>query len=146
MDETLLRDFVYPLLRRSICLYMHLLEEGPDGRLHLPPTVSPEYGSFKQLKTPDAHYDLSLLRWGCETLLYAAKRMGIEDPLQARWADILARLTPLPVDETGYKIGRDLSLEFGHRHSVICWLYSRCILPEILRRNGSSPFVPSDIG
>ncbi|RED40161.1 glycosyl hydrolase family 95 catalytic domain-containing protein [Paenibacillus sp. VMFN-D1] len=116
MDEGLLRDFVYPLLRRSICLYMHLLEEGPDGRLHLPPTVSPEYGSFKQLKTPDAHYDLSLLRWGCETLLYAAKRMGIEDPLQARWADILARLTPLPVDHTGYKIGRDLSLEFGHRH------------------------------
>ncbi|WP_374954633.1 glycoside hydrolase family 95-like protein, partial [Paenibacillus sp. AR247] len=49
-------------------------------------------------------------------LLYAAKRMGIEDPLEARWADILARLTPLPVDHTGYKIGRDLSLEFGHRH------------------------------
>ena len=116
MDEDMLRDFVYPLLRRSICLYMHLLEEGTDGRLHLPPMVSPEYGSFKQLTTPNTHYDLSLLIWGCETLLYASERLGIQDPLQDRWNDILTRLTPLPVNHTGYKIGSELSLEFGHRH------------------------------
>ncbi|WP_136605434.1 glycosyl hydrolase family 95 catalytic domain-containing protein [Paenibacillus dokdonensis] len=117
MDSELLRDFLYPLLRRSICLYMHLLEEGEDGMLHLPPMVSPEYGSFKQLMTRDSHYDLSLLRWGCETLLHASERLEILDPLRERWNEILARLTPLPVDPAlGYKIGEDLSLEFGHRH------------------------------
>ncbi|WP_152392980.1 glycosyl hydrolase family 95 catalytic domain-containing protein [Paenibacillus guangzhouensis] len=117
MDEELLRDFLYPLLRRSICLYLHLLEEGQDGRLHLPHMVSPEYGSFKQLTTRDSHYDLSLLRWGCETLLQASERLKIKDSLQARWNEVLARLTPLPVDPTtGYRIGKDLGLEFGHRH------------------------------
>lgn len=117
MDVELLRDFLYPLLRRSICLYMHLLEEGEDGMLHLPPMVSPEYGSFKQLLTRDTHYDLSLLRWGCETLLHASERLEIQDPLQERWNEILVNLTPLPVDPSiGYKIGEDLCLEFGHRH------------------------------
>ena len=116
MDEDLLRDFVYPMLRRSVCLYMHLLEEGEDGLLHLPATVSPEYGSFKQMTSRDTHYDLALLRWGLETLLYAAERLEREEPLRERWLDILTRLAPLPIDETGYRIGRDLSLEFGHRH------------------------------
>lgn len=116
MDDGMLRDFLYPLLRRSIGLYLHLLEEGKDGKLHLPPMISPEYGSFKQLKTADTHYDLALLRWGCEVLMYSSNRLDIQDPLYERWADTLDRLIPFPVDETGYMIGRDLRLEFGHRH------------------------------
>jgi len=126
MDEALLRDLLYPLLKRAVQYHIHLLQEGQDGKLHLPPTISPEYGSFLQLAVPDAHYDLALLQWGCETLLAIHEMDGFrpnaeigtdaEDALRRKWRDVLARLTPLPVDETGYMIGRGQPLEFGHRH------------------------------
>lgn len=64
MDQELLKDLLYPPLKRTVQYYLHLLEEGEDGRLHLPPMISPEYGSFLQLKVPDTHYDLALLQWG----------------------------------------------------------------------------------
>jgi alpha-L-fucosidase 2 len=116
MDEGMLRELLYPLLRRSVCYYLHLLEEGEDGHLHLPPTISPEYGSFKQLTTADSHYDLALLRWGCETLLEVVERLGLSDTLQTKWQDVLQRLVPYPVDETGFRIGKEHRMEFGHRH------------------------------
>ena len=93
MDDQMPRSLVYPLLRRSVGLYLHLLEEGQDGCLHLPPTVSPEYGSFKQVKTADTHYDLALPRWGCETLIRMADQLGVHDP-HDRWREVLERLVP----------------------------------------------------
>ncbi|OXS62777.1 hypothetical protein B1A99_02700 [Cohnella sp. CIP 111063] len=116
MDEELLRDLLYPLLRRSVNYYLHLLEEGEDGRLHLPPTISPEYGSFKRLQVADCHYDLALLRWGCETLLDSAERLGVEDERIGRWREVVERLAPLPTDDTGFRVGKDTPLAFGHRH------------------------------
>ena len=44
MDRRLLRDTLFPLLRKAINYYLHFLAPGPDGKLHLPPTFSPEYG------------------------------------------------------------------------------------------------------
>lgn len=116
MDDGLLENLLYPILRRSVQYYIHLLEEGEDGRLHLPPTISPEYGSFTETKVRDCHYDIALLRWGCGTLLAVCERLGRDDPLQAGWRHVLDRLTPLPVDETGFMIGRDTPLAYGHRH------------------------------
>ncbi|WJH36461.1 hypothetical protein N6H14_12240 [Paenibacillus sp. CC-CFT747] len=116
MNEDMLRNLLYPLLRRSINYYLHLLEEEEDGRLHLPATISPEYGSFMKTRVRDCHYDLSLLRWGCETLLTSCKRLGVDEPLQDQWRDVLEHLTPLPVDETGFMIGKDTPLAYGHRH------------------------------
>ncbi|MEJ8671659.1 hypothetical protein WKI71_34840 [Streptomyces sp. MS1.AVA.1] len=40
MDESILRDVLYPLLRKAINYYLHFLEPGPDGKLHLPATFS----------------------------------------------------------------------------------------------------------
>jgi hypothetical protein len=117
MDDDLLRRLLYPLLRRSIGYYLHLLEEGGDGLLHLPPAISPEYGSFTKTRVRDCHYDLALLRWGCGTLLTASERLGLEnDPLQSRWQEVLERLAPFPQDETGLMIGRSTPLAYGHRH------------------------------
>ncbi|MES2461857.1 MAG: hypothetical protein V4671_14835, partial [Armatimonadota bacterium] len=59
-DEKMLRNGLYPILTRSVGYYLHLLEPGDDGRLHLPLSTSPEYPD----KAPDTNYDLSLLRWG----------------------------------------------------------------------------------
>lgn len=111
MDDALLRDKVYPLLRRSINLYLHMLEEGPDGKLHLPPTYSPESGIFK-----DCNFDLALLKWGCHTLLKANQRLGITDPLAPRWKEVIARTPDFPADEHGFRLGADRSSDPGHRH------------------------------
>ncbi|UKS31027.1 hypothetical protein LOZ80_05455 [Paenibacillus sp. HWE-109] len=116
MDTPMLKELLFPLLKRSVQYYLHLLEEGDDGKWHLPPMISPEYGSFLQLAVPDTHYDLALLRWGCQTLLRICSILGLEDPGRARWEETLAQLTPLPVDETGFMVGGGQPLEFGHRH------------------------------
>ncbi|NEW08272.1 hypothetical protein GK047_19915 [Paenibacillus sp. SYP-B3998] len=116
MDDVMLNNVLFPLLRRSVNYYLHILEEGDDGCLHLPPTISPEYGSFMQTRVSDCHYDLALLRWGCATLLEICDRLGENDPLIGKWKEVLERLTPLPVDESGYMIGKDTPLAYGHRH------------------------------
>ncbi len=111
MDDTMLRDTLFPLLRRAINYYLHFLATGTDGKLHLPTTHSPEYGN-----APDANYDLSLIRWGCRTLLDSAQRLGITDPLASRWRQVLSDLTPYPVDTNGFMIGRGVPYAMSHRH------------------------------
>ena len=117
MDTAFLKRLVFPLLKRSINLYLHLLEEGSDGHLHLPPTHSPEYSGHQNLTTRDCHYDLALLRWGCRALIEAAERLDQHDgPQLRRWHEVLEKLTPFPVDATGFKVGADLPFSYGHRH------------------------------
>lgn len=116
MDESMLRDGLYPLLKRGVQYFIHILQQGEDGKLHLPPTVSPEYGSFLQMTVPDCHYDLALIRWGCETLLAANDRLLLDDPTAERWTYVLDNLTPYPTDENGLLLGKDAPIEFGHRH------------------------------
>jgi alpha-L-fucosidase 2 len=111
MDEDILRDVLYPLLRRAVNYYRHLLYEGEDGRLHLPETSSPEYG-----RASDCNYDLALLRWGCTTLLSVCQRLGIDDELIPEWMAILSRLVDFQVDDTGLMIGRGVPYAMSHRH------------------------------
>ena len=112
MDPTLGRDRLYPLLKESVAYVLARLSAGPDGKLHLPEAVSPEFPKT----APDTNYDLSLLRWGCQTLLALAQRYGIQDPQSSRWQDTLARLTPYPVGQSGYLVGRGQPLDQSHRH------------------------------
>ncbi|MEU1518726.1 glycoside hydrolase family 95-like protein [Streptomyces sp. NPDC005811] len=113
MDTSLLRDTVYPVLRRAIAYYLHFLTPGSDGRLHLPSTLSPEY---PVVPPQDTNYDLALIRWGCRTLLDSAELLGIDDPSAPRWREVLARLTPYPVDDNGFMIGADTPYAQSHRH------------------------------
>ncbi|MEU3338126.1 glycosyl hydrolase family 95 catalytic domain-containing protein [Streptomyces sp. NPDC002144] len=113
MDEGLLRDTIHPLLSRAVNYYWHFLQPGDDGRLHLPSTLSPEY---PVVPPRDTNYDLSLIRWGCTALLEITDRLGIDDPLRARWQEILTRLTPHPVDDNGFMIGAETPYAQSHRH------------------------------
>ncbi|HEY3464756.1 MAG TPA: Tat pathway signal sequence domain protein [Amycolatopsis sp.] len=108
MDRNLLSGTLFPLLRRAINYYLHFLAPGADGRLHLPPTFSPEYG----VNAPDCTYDLSLIRWGCKTLL----RTAPGDPLAPKWRDVLANLVDYPADANGYMIGAGVPFAKSHRH------------------------------
>lgn len=102
---------LFPLLKRAVNYHLHLLEEGDDGRLHLPKTHSPEYG-----EAPDCNYDLAMLRWGCQTLEDICQESGLDDPQRATWQRVLDKLVDFPADENGWLIGRGLPLSEGHRH------------------------------
>ena len=116
MDEHMLAQKIFPLLRRSVNLYFHLCEQGDDGRIHLPPTYSPEYNQGKSRSNPDCNYDLALFRWGCRTLIDICRRLNRDDPLMDRWKDVLDRLTPFSEDETGLTIARGVPMSYSHRH------------------------------
>lgn len=115
MDHSMVTDqdrhAFYPLLRGSVNLYLHVLEEGADGKLHLPGMHSPEYGHDS-----DNNYNLSLLRWACQTLLALDARYKLNDPLASRWRDVLVRLVAYPTDEHGLRVGATLSATKSHRH------------------------------
>ncbi|MFD5010511.1 glycosyl hydrolase family 95 catalytic domain-containing protein [Streptomyces chartreusis] len=113
MDKALLRDTVYPVLRRAINYYLHFLTPGSDGKLHLPSTLSPEY---PVVPPQDTNYDLALIRWGCRTLIESAELLGIQDALKPRWQEVLAKLTPYQVDANGFMIGADTPYAQSHRH------------------------------
>ncbi|MFW6050691.1 MAG: glycosyl hydrolase family 95 catalytic domain-containing protein [Myxococcota bacterium] len=111
MDDQVLREDLFPLLKRAVGLYLHLVEEGDDGKLHLPISLSPEAGA-----TADANYDLAGLRWGLETLLWAADRLQVDDPLVPRWREVRDELVDYPRDDYGYRLGTDATAPVGHRH------------------------------
>ncbi len=113
MDDSLLVNGLFPLLRRSINYYLNIVQKWDDGKLHLPVTFSPEYPGGL---TRDCNYDLSLFRWGLETLSSVNREFSLEDTLAPVWSYVLENLTPYPVDENGLMIGRDVPFNKSHRH------------------------------
>lgn len=111
MDESMLRDRVYPLLRRAINFYMHYVFIGEDGKYHLPSTNSPEFSSG-----PDTNYDLSLLKWSCQTLVEICAKFNITDPNLKKWKDVAERLVDFPQNETGFMVNAERSFDIPHRH------------------------------
>jgi hypothetical protein len=114
-NDKRMMENLFPLLKRSVNYYRHLLKADKDGKLHLPPTYSPEY--VPVAADPDCNYDLSLLRWGCKTLLNLNDEYKLNDPLTTEWKSILTNLTDYPQDDTtGLHIGLDRPLKFSQRH------------------------------
>ncbi|MCC5931510.1 MAG: hypothetical protein JJU28_19850 [Cyclobacteriaceae bacterium] len=110
MDDNLLVNF-YPLLKRNINFYLNIMEEGDDGRLHLPVTNSPEFlGGF----TRDCNYDLALFRGGYQTLLKLNNTHKFNDPLAVTWQKVLDKLVEYPIHENGLMIGRDVPFNKSH--------------------------------
>lgn len=113
MDKELLKK-LYPILKRSINYPLHLLVKNQEGKWHFSvKTHSPEYPVGKGTNT---NYDLSLLNWGCATLLQINKEMKLNDPLAAKWKDVLDNLIPYPRDENGFSIAADVPFNQSHRH------------------------------
>ena len=94
MDESILRNTLYPTLRRAVNFYLPFLTEDKSGKLHLKRTYSPEYGTAE-----DCNYDIALLRWGCNTLLEASRILSVDDELIPRWKQVAEHLTDYPQDE-----------------------------------------------
>lgn len=112
MDRDYLKDTLFPLLRRSIAYALHFTFQ-EDGTWHLMPTTSPEYGVAGQ----DTNYELALLAWGLETLLFCNAELGLDAPEATHWQDVFDHLADYPSDEKqGYYIAKDVPYEFSHRH------------------------------
>lgn len=112
-DEVMLRERFYPLLKRTVGYFLHLLKPGEDGKLHMPISLSPEYPKT----APDTNYDLALLRWGLQTVIACDERFALKDPFAVRCRETLAKLAAPPVHETqGFMIGAGQPLEISHRH------------------------------
>jgi hypothetical protein len=112
-DETMLRERFYPLLKRSVAYFLHLLKPGDDGKLHMPDSLSPEFPKT----APDTNYDLALLRWGPQTVIACDARFGLDDPFAARCRETLAKLASPPIDpKDGFMIGAGQPLDISHRH------------------------------
>jgi hypothetical protein len=114
MDEPMLRDRLYPLMKGALNYYTHFLKKGDDGRLHLTTGLSPEYS--KEGGHADCTIDLALLRWLCQTLIETATRFKLDSALIPEWEDILENLTPYPVDANGLMVSADTSYAQSHRH------------------------------
>ncbi len=110
-DDARLRERFLPLLRRAMNFYLGIMEEGADGKFHLPCTYSPELWY-----APDCNYDLASFDWGLRTLIAEHQRLGLAHPDLPRWRETLARLVPFPADTNGFMVGRDVPFQKLHRH------------------------------
>lgn len=110
-DQKELKQHIYPLLRRSVNHLLYHLKKDENGVLHLPSSFSPEYKYAE-----DANYPLASLRWGLGTLINLNEKEDFQDIDLDKWKNILENLVPYPVNETGFMIGKDVSLTSSHRH------------------------------
>lgn len=82
-----------------------------NGTFHLPVTQSPEYG-----ESEDVVYDLSLFRWGVQTMDEIVQILGTEEPKRAFWHHVIDHLVAYPSDGDGLMVGATLKLTSMHRH------------------------------
>jgi len=112
MDEELLKEKIFPILKRAINFQFYILRKQPDGKYGFSNTMCPEYGLSQ-----NCNYELSIFKWGCKTLLEICERLSIEDPLIPKWKDALDNLVDFPYDEkTGYMVGENETFQKAHRH------------------------------
>ncbi len=114
MDESMLRNRLYPLMKGAANYYIHFLKKGDDGKLHLSAGLSPEYQ--KEGGHADCNIDLALLRWLCQTLIETATRYKIDDGIVSKWKSTLKNLTPYPVNDNGLMVSADTPFDQSHRH------------------------------
>lgn len=124
LDIDFLREHVYSMMKAQCKVLMAILQEGEDGKLHFPWSMSAEYPpmgghlskTMKRFGT-DATSDLSYTIWICETLLEAMQILGIDDIEKQKWEYVLKNIAPYTYDEFGGLMVRsDMPLSDSHRH------------------------------
>lgn len=139
MDTVFLREKCYPLLKRSMNYYLHILKKEADGKYHIPLGYSPEYPEANKGlagETKDPNMDISLIKWGLQSLLEASKILNIDKDERQKWAETLANLVGYQIDETGLKIGANLTYKVSHRHySHLLMIYPLYLLNVDDNRN-----------
>jgi alpha-L-fucosidase 2 len=112
INDTRLRESIYPLLKKTFQVYIRTMIKGEDGKYRVPYSYSDEYGN-----APETSMNIAMARWGFATLIATAERLQIDDPQIPQWKDYLANMADYNIDETGIMIGKDMPFAKPHRHS-----------------------------
>lgn len=96
MDRKFLADRAYPYCEEIATCLEALLRPGPDGKLKLPLSSSPEIydNTLRAWLTPNSNHDLALLRWLFGALIEMAPAAG-RAPATGRWQGVFNRLDDL---------------------------------------------------
>lgn len=119
MNQQLLKEKLFPLMRANMNVYLRLLQRGDDGKWHLPKTTSPEYpgpNSSDSYPAYDVNYSLGSLRWLCGALIEINEELHLKDPALNKWTDVLENLADYPCDENGLMVAKDVPFKVSHRH------------------------------
>ncbi|MGB1127420.1 MAG: discoidin domain-containing protein [Opitutales bacterium] len=121
-DRTLMRDSLFPLLRKAANGYLNFQQDNPvestDGKIHIKYSWSPEYpgGWRKEGHGQDVNFTIALFRWACQTLLDINAEHQLNDPLAPEWQNVVDNLVDFQVDETGLRVGKEFPYDIAHRH------------------------------
>lgn len=110
---------LWPVLVGHMNLHLHMLSPGADGKLHLPPSWSPEYNEkVTHMGAGDTTYHLSLVRWGLERLIEGCHVLSCTDPGHETWEATLSKLADFATDPHtgGLRVAANLSFSVSHRH------------------------------
>lgn len=117
-DLEFLEHKAYIYFRETAACVQHWLKPGPDGKLLLPLSSSPEIhdNSPAAWLTSNSNNDLALLHYLFETLKQYEELLG-RDKEAKEWGDIRAQLADLAVNEDNViMLSPDESLAVSHRH------------------------------
>jgi len=131
-DATWLAERGYPIVRSAFLFYSANLEEGEDGRYHIPLSSSPEYdGPSPAAWCSDPNIDIALIRTCCDWIV-AMEQVLHTDELTSRARQIHGKLVPYhlvefdhpaPYVRDGAPKGRcvlalwqDKPPDYSHRH------------------------------
>ena len=111
IDDTRLRESIYPLLKKTFQVYIRTMIRGEVGKYRVPYSFSDEYGNAHETSR-----NIAMARWGFATLIATAERLKIDDPQIPQWKEYLANIADYNVDENGIMIGKDTPFAKPHRH------------------------------
>lgn len=114
LDERVLQELAWPLLRGAFNGYWAMLEEF-EGRLSLPVSVSPEFnGAGMNAWGRDASFQLAALHFVAKTLPRAAGLLG--EPVDERWARVSREVPAYSTENGRIALWRGQDLTYSHRH------------------------------
>ncbi len=101
-DVDFLRETAYPVLRECARFSRAYLSEGPDGRLHIVPTVSPEHWGLTPgfERNRDGTSALTLTRYLLRAAAEAAEILDVDREESRQWKAAAERLAAYPTHAT----------------------------------------------
>jgi alpha-L-fucosidase 2 len=124
-DKRFLARRGYPFLKEAAAFFESYLVPGPDGKLHIVPSQSPENRFAESGKrfpvslAVDAAMDLELCRDLLSHAIRAAEILGLDEDKRRTWRSILDRLPELRIGSKGQLLEWNQEfkeVEPGHRH------------------------------
>ncbi len=125
LDREFLRNRAYPFFKEVVAFYEDYLCEGPDGRLMIAPSQSPENyfreagGSMPVSICINAALDVQLAHDAFRYAIEASRILGVDERERAAWQVLKAQLPELKIGRDGRLLewGREFTEgEPGHRH------------------------------